>query len=66
MIVKSDKSFTPIVVSITLETKQEFSDFKEMIRFNDSIPEMLRKEEARCDSRKCGNMLSQIYNQLDK
>jgi hypothetical protein len=66
MLVNADngRRFRPVNVTITLETEKEFKNFTEMIRFCDSIPEMLRKEEANCDADACGNMLSAIYNKL--
>jgi hypothetical protein len=58
------QKFKPISITITLETEKEFNDFTEMCRFTDSIPEMLDREESKCDSNACGNMLSRIYHSL--
>jgi len=60
----SSKKFKPVAITITLETEKEFNDFQEMVRFTDSIPEMLEREHAQCDHLACGNTLSRIYHAL--
>jgi hypothetical protein len=60
----ANHKYKPVSITITLETEKEFNDFTEMCRFTDSIPEMLDREESKCDSNACGNMLSRIYHSL--
>lgn len=39
---KINKEFTPIEVSITIETKEEFDIISDICAYNESIPELIR------------------------
>lgn len=40
---KINKEFTPIEVSITIETKEEFDIISDICAYNESIPELIRR-----------------------
>jgi hypothetical protein len=66
MKVESSNQFTPVNIHITLETKEEFKNFKEMVRFCDSISAMLQEKDSFADRRMIYKMLKQIYNSIDE
>jgi hypothetical protein len=66
MKVVTDAKFQPVTIKIVLETQSEFDDFKETVRYCDSIPSILTKEGANCDYKAVKDMLRSIYRELDK
>lgn len=54
----------PMDLKIRFETRQEFDDFKEMIRHCDTVPDAIIEYGSKIDRNRTYNLMSHIYNKM--